>query len=53
MGQKRLDQARDADLAAAGIKTQRILASAVMSDPSKALMLVRQTVDSRTMEISQ
>jgi very-short-patch-repair endonuclease len=53
MGQKQLDQARDADLAAAGIKTQRILASAVMSDPSKALMLVRQTVDSRTMEISQ
>ena len=51
--QRHRDQTRDADLAAAGIKTQRILASAVMSDPSKVLMLVRQTVDSRTTEIYQ
>lgn len=51
--QKQRDHARDADLAAAGIKTQRILASAVMSDPSKVLKLVRQTVDSRTTEIYQ
>ena len=49
--QRQLDEARDADLSAAGIKTQRILAGAVMSDPSKALMLVRQTVDSRAMEV--
>jgi very-short-patch-repair endonuclease len=49
--QRQLDEARDADLAAAGIKTQRILAGAVMSDPSKALVLVRQTVDSRVMEV--
>jgi very-short-patch-repair endonuclease len=51
--QKRLDEARDADLAATGIRTQRILASALMSDPSKALMLVRQTVDSRLREVSR
>lgn len=51
--QKQRDQARDTDLAAAGIKTQRILASAVMSDPSKVLKLVRQTINSRTMEIHQ
>jgi very-short-patch-repair endonuclease len=51
--QKRLDETRDADLASAGIRTQRILASALMSDPSKALMLVRQTVDSRLREVSR
>jgi very-short-patch-repair endonuclease len=51
--QKRLDEARDVDLASVGIRTQRILASALMSDPSKALMLVRQTVDSRLREVSR
>jgi very-short-patch-repair endonuclease len=51
--QRQLDEARDADLASAGIRTQRIIASALMSDPSKALMLVRQTVDSRLKEMSR
>ena len=51
--QRQMDQQRDADLAAAGIKTQRILASAVMADPTRALMFVRQTVDLRLKEISR
>jgi len=47
------DERRDADLAQAGIKTQRILASAVMADPTKAVRLVAQTVEARRKELSQ
>jgi very-short-patch-repair endonuclease len=47
------DERRDADLAQAGIKTQRILASAVMADPTKAVKLVAQTVEARRKELSQ
>jgi len=47
------DEQRDADLAQAGIRTQRILASAVMADPTKAVKLVAQTVEERRKELSQ
>jgi very-short-patch-repair endonuclease len=50
---KQRDEQRDADLAQAGIKTQRILASAVMADPTKAVKLVAQTVEERRKELSQ
>jgi len=50
---KQRDERRDADLALAGIKTQRILASAVMADPTKAVKLVAQTVEERRKELSQ
>lgn len=50
---RRRDERRDADLAQAGIKTQRILASAVMADPTKAVKLVVQTVEARRKELSQ
>jgi very-short-patch-repair endonuclease len=51
--QQQADERRDADLANAGIRTQRILASAVMADPTKVLSLVRQTVDARFKEIGE
>jgi very-short-patch-repair endonuclease len=50
MSQISRDKKRDADLAHAGIKTVRVLASAVMSDPTMTLRMVRQEIDSRTKE---
>jgi len=47
------DQKRDDDLAAAGIKTRRILASAVMADPTRAIKLVQQTVEERRKELNR
>jgi very-short-patch-repair endonuclease len=49
--QKARDCARDADLAKVGITTRRVLASAIMSDPTSALRLVRDEIASRTSEI--
>jgi very-short-patch-repair endonuclease len=51
--QKALDHSRDADLAKAGVKTRRVLASAVMSDPTRTLKLVRDEVVSRVKEIAR
>jgi very-short-patch-repair endonuclease len=51
--QKALDQSRDTDLAKVGVKTRRVLASAVMSDPTKTLKLVRDEIASRIKEIVQ
>jgi len=51
--QKALDNTRDADLAKAGIKTRRVLASAVMSDPTRTMNLIRDEILSRAKEITQ
>jgi very-short-patch-repair endonuclease len=51
--QKALDLSRDTDLANVGVKTRRVLASAVMSDPTKTLKLVRDEIASRAKEITQ
>ncbi|MBJ7532672.1 DUF559 domain-containing protein [Rhodomicrobium vannielii ATCC 17100] len=50
--QKARDKVRDTDLAAAGVKTARILASAVMSDPTLALKMIKQEIAMRTKEIN-
>jgi len=47
------DCARDADLAKAGIKTRRVLASAIMSDPTGTLKLIRDEIASRASEIAK